>query len=127
MLQESHRAAIFASGSSKSVVPEKSVDEIRLAAYEEQIVIVQEWTVEWDKELKQRLWPHPDVTTSRVSKLEFPDRAQPVTHGPERPDPGSVIVDPQLLNLSLTANESGLLHFQPFSSTVLYPWPTMGP
>jgi hypothetical protein len=75
LLQESHRAAIFASGSSKSGVPEKSVDEIRLAAYEEQIVIVQEWTVEWDKELKQRLWPHPDVTTSRVSKLEFPDRA----------------------------------------------------
>jgi hypothetical protein len=98
----------YASGSSKSVVPEKSDDEIRLAAYEEQIVLVQEWTVEWDKELKQRWWSHPDFATNRFSKLEFPNRAQPVGHWPERPDPGSVIVDPQLLNLSPTANESSL-------------------
>jgi hypothetical protein len=108
LLQESHRAAMFAPGSSKSIVPENSVDETRLAAYEEQIVIVQGWTVEWNKELEQRSWSHPDGTTNRVSRLEFPNIAQPVGHGPERPNPGSVIVDPQLLNLSPTANESSL-------------------
>lgn len=71
-------------------------------------MLVQRWTVEWDKEPKQRLWPHPDFATNRVSKLEFPNRAQSVGHWPERPDPGSVIVDTQLLNLSPTANESSL-------------------